>query len=237
MKTAVVTNARQYAGPAAVRSLLAAGMNVVAHDIRFVDAAMREQYEEAHPGVNICQEQEPESLIAAALALNSRVDVLVSNDVIGAPNSPFDTVTADDYRRFFELGMLWPSRLAKAVAPNMRTRRSGAIIFITSAAADHPMGGALLYSSVRAGATVLATALAKELGADNIQVNSIGPAWFDFPRRDDERAQFVELAGKRTALGRMGREDEMGALIAFLASQVAMPLTGQFLKFTAGAVP
>jgi 3-oxoacyl-[acyl-carrier protein] reductase len=80
------------------------------------------------------------------------------------------------------------------------------------------------------------------LGEFNIQLNAIGPNWFEnptyFPPGLWERdADLRALVAQEVPLQRLGQEHEMGALIAFLASGRATPVTGQFFGFTGGWLP
>jgi 3-oxoacyl-[acyl-carrier protein] reductase len=88
----------------------------------------------------------------------------------------------------------------------------------------------------------MVTAAAKALGEFNIQLNAIGPNWFEnptyFPPGLWERdADLRALVAQEVPLQRLGQEHEMGALIAFLASGRATPVTGQFFGFTGGWLP
>lgn len=238
---ALVTNVFEYGGPGSAEALAEAGYRVAVHDVRFAEARTRESYAGEHPGTIAFAEQDPEALAAAVLDRMGRVDVLVSNDVIHATGVRFEDTSTEDLRAILEKGMVWPWILAKAFQPGMKERRRGAMIFITSGTAIRPASGAVAYGAARAGAANFAMGLAKELGRYNIQVNAIGPNWFKsetyFPD-DFERSDFVQNALKREVpLQRLGRQDEMGALVVLLASQKAMPITGQMIAFGAGYYP
>jgi 3-oxoacyl-[acyl-carrier protein] reductase len=93
-----------------------------------------------------------------------------------------------------------------------------------------------MYSAARSATTSLAQGLAVEAAPYDIQVNPIGPAWFENPTYYPERLRdrFQRAVEREVPLRRLGRQDELGALIGFLVSGQAAPMTGQFLPFTAG---
>lgn len=124
----------------------------------------------------------------------------------------------------------------------MKEARTGRIILVTSAAAVRPLATAVLYSAARAAATTLVTGAAKALGEHNIQLNAIGPDWFENPAYFppglwESDTELRATVAEEVPLQRLGRQDEMGALIAFLASGKATPVTGQFFGFTGGWLP
>jgi len=241
-RVALVTNSLVYAGPGSIEALLENEFTVVCHDKSFLDEVCRQQFAEAHPGAIPLSEQEPGLLVETALARHKRIDVLVSNDVIGPNMKPIEEATADEYRAVIEDGMVWPFALANAVVPQMKERQSGALIFVTSGAALAPSQNLSMYSSARAGAVALSQSLAKELGPFNIQVNAICPNWFKSETyfSDERLAKYPKLAERietDVPIKRLGQQHEMGALVALLATQKAMPMTGQAIAFAGGFYP
>lgn len=93
-----------------------------------------------------------------------------------------------------------------------------------------------MYSAGRSATTSMAQGLAVQAAPYGIQVNPIGPAWFANPTYYPERhrEQWGPHAEREVPLGRLGTQEELGALVTFLVSGHAAPLTGQFLPFTAG---
>jgi 3-oxoacyl-[acyl-carrier protein] reductase len=252
-RVALVTNVKEYAGPGAMAALADAGYTVVCHDLSFTEAAAREEFAGEDGRLRIVAEQNPHDLVGAILSELGRIDVVVSNDFIPGtlfepepelpePGTPymrkqqFEDVDADEFRATLEDLVVRPFLLSKAVLPSMKERRSGAIIFITSAVSYRAGPQYEMYSAGRSATTSLAQGLAIQAGPFNIQVNPIGPAWFENPTYYPERHRdlFMPDVERDVPLGRLGRQDEMGALIVFLVSGQAAPLTGQFIPFTAG---
>jgi len=240
---ALVTNVTQYAGPAAATALAADGFRTVCHDQSFTDDAVREKFAAANPALTPIAEQEPEAMVAAARA-HGTVEVVLSNDFVPSAvvGAPFDTATLDEFEFIVRELVYRPFQLIQAAIPEMKANRAGRIVLITSALAVRPSDAAILYGAARAAATSMMTATAKALGEFNIQLNAIGPNWFENPTyfppgRWEEDADLRALVAKEVPLQRLGQQHEMGALIAFLASGKAAPVTGQFFGFTGGWLP
>ena len=251
-RVALVTNVEEYGGAGAARALAGAGFTVVCHDRMFTDSVKREAYATADGRLRPAPEQGPQELVAAVMAELGRVDVVVSNDFIPGtlwdpspelpePGSPymrsqlFEDADVGEFRATLEELVIRPFLLAQAVLPSMKERRSGAIIFITSAVSYRAGPQYEMYSAGRIATTSLAQGLAIQAAPYDVQVNPIGPAWFANPTYYPERHRdrWMPEAEREVPLGRLGRPDELGALIVFLVSGQALPLTGQFLPFTA----
>ncbi len=240
---ALVTNVTQYAGPAAAIALAADGFLTVAHDDSFVDSAVREVYAAANPGVIPLAAQDEADIVEEARTYGT-VDVLVSNDYVPVSmlGDPFETAPLASYEAIMRALVYRPFLLMQALLPTMKENRHGRVIFITSAVAVRPIPSVIMYGTARAASTSMATAAAKAFGEFDILVNSIGPNWFENPTyfppgRWEADAALRETVAKEVPLQRLGQQHEMGALIAFLASGKAAPVTGQFFGFTGGWLP
>lgn len=239
MRVAIVTNVSEYAGGPAATALAADGFTVLAHDKGFADAAAGKAFEGANAGCTAAEASEPEALVAEAVARFGRVDAVVSNDAFPAKRAKVDEGTAEDYRAALDSLMVTPYRLAGAAAAVMKKAGGGRIVLCTSAAPMRPYPGFSVYASGRAGATGLAVALAKELGPFNIQVNAVAPNFLYsetyYPKAQwMEDPKYVQRVKDMVPLGRLGRPDEIGALIAFLLSGKSDFVTGQVIGFTGG---
>jgi NAD(P)-dependent dehydrogenase (short-subunit alcohol dehydrogenase family) len=240
---ALVTNVTQYAGPAGATALAADGFRTVCHDQRFTDAGVRDAFAAANPALTPIAEQEPEAMFAAASAHGS-VDVVLSNDFVppAAVMGAFEAAKLDNFEFIMHELVYRPFQLIQAAIPAMKANRAGRIILITSAVAVRPTAAAVLYGAARAASTSMMTGAAKALGEFNIQLNAIGPNWFENPTYFppglwEQNAELRATVAKEVPLQRLGQQEEMGALIAFLASGKATPVTGQFFGFTGGWLP
>jgi 3-oxoacyl-[acyl-carrier protein] reductase len=168
-------------------------------------------------------------LVQEATRAFGQIDILVNNAGGGTParlaSSDAEWGGAIDW-------MFWPSlRLTRMVTPAMRERKSGVVIMIASIY-GREMGGPSSYQVVKAAQISLAKALAKELAPDNVRVLSVAPGSISFEggswwrrQRDDPEA-IARFIAQDMPLGRFGRAEEVGDVVAFLCSDRASLVTG-----------
>ncbi len=237
-KVALITNATKYAGPGALSALLEAGYTVMCHDEIFLDKEKRNFFEAQHPNVFTSSDKNPGVLVDSTIKQCGRIDLLVSNDVYPLRYLKIDEAGAADMREVVEALLVWPFCLLGKVSAKMKQQEKGYIILITSAASERPKIGFSAYSSVRAGASALAQAAACELAAHHITVNAIAPNFLEsetyYPPELWKTEKSKDELIKLVPMGRLGRTDEIGALIVFLASGKADFITGEIINFTGG---
>ena len=189
----------------------------------------------------------------AALALlaglrwreNSHAGAVAPASAAGA----FEIEKSDaEWQAAFELNLLSTVRLVRLVVPHMRKTGSGRIITIVSTSVKQPIDGLLLSNAIRSGVVGLAKTLSVELAPDNITVNNVCPGRILTDRfrhiyHIAERVQqgvSEEAALKEVArdvpMGRIGKPEELGAFVAFLASQQAAYITGTTIQVDGGLV-
>lgn len=238
-RIALITHVSEYAGQPGATALAADGFRVFCHDPSFAELAARQAFAAGNPGLEPLAGATPEDLVAEVTGIAGRLDVVVSNDTHPASRARIEQADAQAYRDTIEALMVWPFRLAGAAAAVMKGQGGGRLVFITSASPLHPYPGFSMYASARAGASSLSQALARELAPHGIQVNAIAPNFLYsetyYPRAqwmDDPK--YVQRLKDMVPMGRLGRPDEIGALISFLASGKAEFVTGQVIAFTGG---
>ena len=164
------------------------------------------------------------------------IDVLVAN-AGGPPPGTFTSFDDDALQAAFELTTASAWRLAHAVVPSMRERRSGVIMFITSSSTKEVIQGLLLSNMMRAAVVGMAKTMSKELGPDGIRVLCVAPGRIQTPRVEHLDRAHGERSGRsidevrqsswsQIPLGRYGDVDEFGDVAAFLASDRASYMTG-----------
>jgi 3-oxoacyl-[acyl-carrier protein] reductase len=164
------------------------------------------------------------------------VDILVAN-AGGPPPGMFDDFDDDALYSAFTLTAASAWRLAKAVAPGMKQRGSGCLIFSTSSSTKEIIPTLLLSNMMRAAVVGLAKTLSKDLGAHGVRVLCVAPGRIETKRL----VQIDEAAAQRTGkspdeiragikatipLGRYGAPEEFGSAVAWLASERASFITG-----------
>jgi 3-oxoacyl-[acyl-carrier protein] reductase len=174
------------------------------------------------------------------------IDILVTN-AGGPPASTFADADLEMFRRAFELNALSAIRLAKLVLPGMREQKWGRIINITSVSAKQPIEGLLFSNTVRAGLTGWAKTISGEVAPDNVTVNNVAPGYTLTERQDEVAAARGQALGKpkeemiamwaaQVPMRRLARPEEIGAAVAFLASERASYITGVTLQVDGGWV-
>ncbi len=184
--------------------------------------------------------------VEQTIARFGRLDVLVTNT--GGPKpGTFDTLDDGAFVAAVESTLLNVVRLIREVVPFMKANNWGRIINITSMSAKQPIEGLLLSNTVRPAIIGLAKTLSFELAPHNILVNNVCPGIHRTDRMDelvDVRSQSggksrEQVLAEMTAaipLKRMGDPAELGALVAFLASEKASFITGTTIACDGGAI-
>jgi len=158
----------------------------------------------------------------------SRLDVLVNN-ASAYEQSPLESVTLDQVRRFNAVHVEAPLLLCQALAPMLRASR-GHVINMVDLLAERPWPKYLAYCASKAGLWNLTLGLARALAPD-VTVNGIAPgvvAWPDeFP--DEERRKYL----RRVPLAREGKPEDVANLVHFLATEGSY-ITGQVIRLDGG---
>jgi NAD(P)-dependent dehydrogenase (short-subunit alcohol dehydrogenase family) len=238
MRKILLTNVTQYCGPGALAHLVRSGAEVWGHDPSFAEPEARARFESQGQAMALSA-QTPEEIFAETLRRAGAPDAIVSNDVYPITRNDIEAIPLDDWRATFEAVVLFPIRLTQAFLSEFKARRSGAFVFVTSARETRPEPGFAVPTSLRAATTAFAKALAKEAAPFGIQANVVAPNYL-YSEMYYPRARFVDDPAGRASIaekvpfGRLGEQDEVGALIAFLASGASPFTTGQVVHFTGG---
>lgn len=239
VQCALVTNVGDFAGPAAVAALSASGLRVIAHDRGFADPAAAAAFATRHPGSILHAEREPEALVASAWDAHGPIDVLVSNDHHPARHVDIEAADIADLRANLDELVVRPFRLVKSIVPRFRKAGGGRIVMITSCRTKLPMPGGAIPDAARDAANAMVRSLAIDLAPAGIAINAVAPNYL-YSEAYYPRARFVDDPAGRAHVeavvpaGRLGRQEEIGELIAFLATNTANFLTGAVIDFAGG---
>lgn len=171
-----------------------------------------------------------EDAVAHAVAVLGGLDIVVNNVGRAAGTDIVSTSDADWQAALDET--LFPAiRVSRLAVPHLRRRGGGAIIMIASIW-GRESGGRMTYNAVKAAEISLAKAMAQQLAKDNIRVNSVAPgsilfeggSWWKRQQQDPEA--IAEMVKRELPFGRFGRPEEVGSVVAFLASGRASWISG-----------
>jgi 3-oxoacyl-[acyl-carrier protein] reductase len=234
-KVAIVTGSSRGLGKATASALAAEGVQVVLNG-RTQTSLDETAAELRHAGgtveavvADVSTEAGCTHLVERAEKAFGRVDILVNNAGGGTPANL--DASDEDWNKAIEW-MFWPSlRLSRLVAPGMRERRWGVIVMISSVY-GREMGGPPSYQVVKSAQLSLAKSLAKQLAPENVRVLTVAPGSIAFPggswwrRQQADPEGMARFIAQDMPLGRFGRAEEVGDVVAFLCSERASLVTG-----------
>jgi 3-oxoacyl-[acyl-carrier protein] reductase len=238
-KVALVTGSSRGLGLASARSLVAEGCRVclcARGSEQLAAAAVEVEAVARRPNMIMTVQADVSTSDGIALVVDRTVerfgglDILVNNVGRAAGTDLLETTDAEWQAAFDET--LFPAiRASRLAVPHMKRRGGGAIIMIASIW-GRESGGRMTYNAVKAAEISLAKSLAQQLAPLNIRVNSVAPGSILFPggswhkRQQADPQGIAEFIKHDLPFGRMGRADEVGSVVAFLASLKASWVSG-----------
>lgn len=195
---------------------------------------------------DVASAEDVRRLVATTVERFGGLDVLVTN--AGGPRAGrFEELADADWLAAVDLLLMSVVRLCREALPHLRRRGGGRIIHITSVAVKQPIERLILSNAVRAAVVGLSKTLAHELAREGITVNCVAPGY----TRTDRVVELAQAAAAAEGVdsevilqrivhqipaGRLGEPDELGALVAYLASDQAAYLTGAVIQIDGGFV-
>ena len=241
-KIAIITGSSRGLGLASARALVAEGCRVclcARGEERLAEAAVEVEASARKPGMVLAVQADVstpagvEQVIARTVERFGGVDILVNNVGKAGGADLLDTSDAEWQAAIDET--LFPAiRASRLAVPLMRQRGGGAIVLIASIW-GRESGGRMTYNAVKAAEISLGKALAQQLAPLNIRVNSVAPGSILFPggswhrRQQSDPAGIAQFVSRELPFGRFGRAEEVGAVVAFLASGRASWVSGACL--------
>ncbi|SRR5579871_344314 len=246
-QVALVTGGARGLGYDISRALIAEGATVVmmARDPNITAAAAAELGAVAMPG-SVTSEQDVAGIFAAINERFGRFDILVNNAGIGGPAAPVEQVTAAQWSEVIDINLTGAFLCAREAVKMMKPAQRGRIVNISSMAGR--IGYALRspYGASKWGMIGFSRALAAELGAYNVCVNSVLPGAVEGDRIDRvirDRAAAMDVPEsavrgdyvKAAVLRRMVRASDISAMVVFLCGEGGANITGQAIEISAGS--
>jgi 3-oxoacyl-[acyl-carrier protein] reductase len=183
-------------------------------------------------------------------AYGDTIDVLVNNAGTSTVK-PLEQLTDEDWREQWELHVMAPMRLMRALAPPMAQRGWGRIVNVCSSSGKRPSQTNMAYSVTKAAQLSLSRSFADLFAQHGVLVNAVTPGpvaselWTAPGGMADQAAQaqgktreeVLEATAARLPVGRFGSEEEIAAVITFLCSEAASNVSGAAWSVDGGAVP
>src|SRR5215211_2450940 len=213
-RVALVTGAARGIGLAIAERLSQAGASVIVADVT--------------------SPQEVGAMVERALDAFGKLDILVNNAGITGRDAPLWETADEDWEKVLGLNLTATFYCCRAAVPHMRERRSGAIVNVASISGKEGNPNMIPYSVSKAGVICLTKALAKEVIQDGVRVNCVAPAVIETPLLDQLQPEAIEYMTSKIPMGRMGRAEEVAAVVHFLASDDASFVTGQCYDVSGG---
>jgi 3-oxoacyl-[acyl-carrier protein] reductase len=193
---------------------------------------------------DLTKEDQIKNLIDKTESHFNKIDILVTN-CGGPPLGTHEKLTEKEWELAYNLTFMSTIRLIQNALPGMKDRKFGRIILITSMAAKQPVPNLMLSNSYRAGLLGFAKTLSLEVAEKGITVNTVLPGYTATERLDYFAKEINEATGQSREeiyngwqqtipVKRLGKPEELGALITFLASCQAAYITGTAIAADGG---
>ena len=237
-KIALVTGSSRGLGLASARALLDEGCRVAicARGVKRLEEAAATLRQAGAAGdvlavqTDLSSEEGVETVVRRTVDTFGGLDILVNN--VGRAGGGGIAETSDaEWQAALDETLFPAVRASRLAVPHLR-RRGGGVILMIASIWGRESGGRMTYNAVKAAEISLAKATAQQLAADNIRVNSVAPGSISFPggswhrRQQEDPEGMAAFVREQLPFGRFGRAEEVGAVVAFLASPRASWVSG-----------
>ena len=233
-KVAVVTGGARGIGLSIVERMVKSGARVAVWDRERTKGGKAEAAGATLIAVDI---SDPDAVTRALTETEQRtgpVDILVNSAAIGGVNTAVAQYPLDQWRAVLDVNLTGTFLTCRAVVPGMEKRGYGRIVNIASIAGKEGNPNACAYSASKAGVIALTKSLGKELAATGVRVNAIAPAVIETEMLEQSTREHIDYMVSKIPMGRLGRVDEVAALVCWLASEECSFSTGAVFDISGG---
>ncbi len=252
-KNALVTASTKGIGKACAEALAAEGCNVMICSRTVADLVQVSNELMQNYGTNIqwfqCDLKNPhdiEELVKETFKVFNSIDIVVNN-CGGPPSNHIFSFSENDWNNAYQEILLSVIRITNLVIDSMKKNNFGRIINITSITVKQPIQRLVLSNSLRNAVVGYAKTLSTEVASFNITVNNVAPGFTLTKRIYDLAVEQAKVSGKSheeilksythdIPMGRLAKPEEIGNLVAFLASEKASYITGQTIFIDGGYI-
>jgi len=179
---------------------------------------------------DLTKPEDAERVVALAVERFGALDILVNNIGLARGAGLLDT-PQEEWQAAFDQTLFPAITMSRLAVPHMR-RRGGGVILMIASIWGRESGGRMTYNAVKAAEISLSKSLAQQFAKDNIRVNAVAPGSILFPggswwkRQQDDPKGIADMIARELPFGRFGRAEEVGDVVAFLASPRASWVSG-----------
>ena len=220
MRRAIITGGVSGLGAACATRLAADGVEVVTFDLS--------------PEADFTVDVTDSAAVEAAVAEVGPVDILINSAGIVGPNKPLWEISLSEWQKTFDVNVHGLFTITKAVIPGMIERGWGRIVNMASMAGKDGNPNLSNYSSTKAAVIGLTKSLGKELARTGVIVNAIAPAVIETPMNATTSPEVLAHITSLIPMGRVGRAEEVAALVSWLSSDEVSFSTGAVYDISGG---
>ena len=239
MKTVVVTGASKGIGRAVAKEFANNGYNVVICYNKSVSDAQQLLNEVSQTTraiavkVDVSNEDDVKNMVEITKKTFGNIDVLVNCAGVSDTRLLIDS-TKEDYDFVFDANMRGTYNTCKLVGREMLSNQSGKIINISSIWGLRGGSCESVYSASKGAIIAFTKALAKELGPNGINVNVVAPGFIQTDMTKNVTEEIRQEIMDNSALGRLGKPEDVAGVVSFLASEKSEFITGQVISVDGG---
>ena len=238
-KRAIVTGAARGIGFAIAERLLQSGATVTLWDIELpnlekAQADLKSAGNVFSVEVDVTQENSIKRGLELTYEHMGDVEILINNAGITGGNATVWDMGITEWQKVLDIDLTGVFLCCRALAPQMMSKGYGRIVNIASIAGKEGNPNAAHYSAAKAGVISLTKSLGKEMVETGVLCNCVTPAVIETPMLDQMTDQHKNYMVSKIPLNRMGKPEEVAALVAWLASEDCSFSTGAVFDISGG---